>query len=274
MTDSVDRDPAMEPPDETTPPVDPEAQQPEPEPTPEAVLTPLELHRQLAVASQPPPWQPADEELDPNAEVGWEKAAAHELPAIRPEDLPALDPTLAAGHAAPDAPDGTVQAVAPELALVPRDRVWRRGARRATRGIRAAIRPLVLIVLFGAGVALGWTTWVRAQPIPQGSVPPAALEAGTTDDIPTPVQSLVAALNSDNQTQLQTVVPAEPYRLLAGELSRRDVARIQGAKALATYSKDGDSATEILIGGYDSSNNPVVFNLVVHIHQGSISEFR
>jgi hypothetical protein len=272
MTDPVDRDPAVEPPEAGSAP---EAPQPEPsEPIAEPVLTPLELHRQLAVASQPPPWQPADEELDPNAEVGWEKAAAHELPAIRPEDLPALDPALAAGQAAADTPDGTVQAVAPELALVPRDRIWRRGARRATRGIRVAVRPLVLIVLFGAGVALGWTTWVRAQPIPQGSVPPAALEAGTTDDIPTPVQSLVAALNSDNQTQLQTVVPAAPYRLLAGELSRRDVARIQGAKALATYSKDGDSATEILIGGYDSSNNPVVFNLVVHIHQGAISEFR
>src|SRR4029079_16001199 len=219
MTASVDRDPTMAPPDETAPPVDPEAPLPEqpelatelPElatelPEPEPVLTPLELHRRLAVANQPPPWEPADEELDPNAEVGWEKAAAHELPAIRPEDLPAIDPTLAAG--ATETPDGTVQTVAPELALVPRDRVWRRGARRATRGIRAAVRPLVLIVVFGAGVALGWTTWVRAQPIPQGSVPPAALEAGTTDDIPTPVQSLIAALNSDNQTQLQTVVPA------------------------------------------------------------------
>jgi hypothetical protein len=121
---------------------------------------------------------------------------------------------------------------------------------------------------------MGWTTWVRIQPIPQATAQPADLEAGTTTEIPLQVQSLISALNSDNQTQVQTVVPTEPYRRLAGEFSKRDVAKIQGARALSTYSNGEDSATEILIGGYDSANSPVVFNLVVHLHQGTITEFR
>jgi hypothetical protein len=280
-SDDRDRDPATEPttaiPD-PEPPIAPAA--PEPQTPPEPAPSLLEIQRRLAVAAQPPPWQPGDEELDPNQDKGWETAAAHELPAIRPEDLPSLiasgnaaDPALAAS--APFAPaDNLEQLVPPDLALAPRDPRWRIGARRTKAAIRASARPVLLIALFGLGAAMGWATWVRNQPLPQTAGQPAAVEAGTTTDVPLEVQSLVSALNSDNQTQVQTVVPTEPYRLLAGELSRRDVAKIQGARALSTYSSDGDSATEILIGGYDSTNSPVVFNLVVHLHQGVITEFR
>lgn len=293
MSDPLDRDPTGEPPEEATTanepvaptPMETSAGSPEaaavpeettaapPEMAPDPVLTRLEFERRLAVAAQPPPWQPGDEELDPNSETGWEKAAAHELPAIRVEDLPPIDPA-ASPEVSAGPSDGTAQLVPPEVALAPRDRIWRRGARRARRGIQAAARPVVLIALFGVGVALGWSAWLRAQPPPETAAQPAAVETGTTTDIPTPVQSLVAALTSDNQTQLQTVIPADPYRLLAGELSRRDVAKIQGARALSTYSNGADSATEILIGGYDSSGDPVFFNLVVHLHMGVISEFR
>ena len=283
MSDPLDRDPTEEPPEGATGANEPatpsetsatgEAAAAPPELAPDPVLTRLEFERRLAVAAQPRPWQPGDAELDPNSETGWAKAAAHELPAIRVEDLPPIDSALAAETSAGPT-DGTSQLVPPEVALAPRDRILRRGARRAKRGIQAAARPVVLIALFGVGFALGWTTWLRAQPAPETAAQPAALEAGTTTDIPTPVQSLVTALTSDNQTQLQTVIPADPYRLLAGELSRRDVAKIQGARALSTYSNGSDSATEILIFGYDSAGGPVFFNLVVHLHFGVISEFR
>jgi hypothetical protein len=307
MGDDIDRDRGTEQTTATDPTVEPappaQAEAPEqpdaaqepgaaPElaaasaPTPEPAPSLLEIQRRLAVAAQPPPWQPGDQELDPNLDTGWEKAAAHELPAIRPEDLPSLmassttaasggagDPALATAPFAGQG-DGTLQLVPPDLALAPRDPKWRIGVRRAKAGLRASARPALLVALFGLGAAMGWTTWVRNQPLPQATAQPADLEAGTTTDIPLQVQSLISALNSDNQTQVQTVVPTEPYRLLAGELSRRDVAKIQGARALSTYSSDGDSATEILILGSDSSGSPVFFNLVVHLHQGVIAEFR
>jgi hypothetical protein len=178
-----------------------------------------------------------------------------------------------ANQASPQSIDNLTQLTPPQLALAPRDRRWRRGARRVRRGLKASVRPFALIALFSLGVALGLSAWLRSER-PPAAAPPAAMEAGTTADIPTQVQSLVAALNSDNQTQVQTVVPTQPYRLLAGELAQRGVTRIRGARALSTYVNGSDSATEILIGGYDASGSGVLLNLVVHLHAGVITEFR
>jgi len=317
------------------------------EPAPPPEPSPLEIARRLALERQPPPWNPTAKELDPDSDVGWEKAAAHELPAIRPEDLPALeaearareeaerqaqiesgaaepdwaaaeaeaaraaalarlaadpalsaDPSMAwaqstmAGAPAADAQPAMGQVISFDDAVAaapaaPKERVWRRAGRGATRrvrragsatkrGLEAAARPVLILALFGLGVSAGWWTWVRTlPPVANGAVAPAAqLEPGTTNDTPPQVQSLVAALNSDNQTQVQTVVPAEPYRLLAGELAANGIQKIQGARALQTFISGTDSATEILIGGVDTQGNGMVINIVVHVHDGAISEFR
>ena len=268
-----------------------EAAAPVPEPEPQPTL--LEIQRRLVASTQPAPWRPSDPELDPESETGWETAAQHELRAIREEDLASLPPLpVNVGPLVPPAPAFNADAAAPvafpafdgtapsnviefaqPTALAPTERRWRRRARGAKAGLEAAARPLLLVALFGFGVSLGWWTWVRNLPPPQVAQPQVAA-TGTTDDVPTQVQSLVAALNSDNQTQLQVVVPAEPYRLLAGEMTRRGVARIVGARAFGTYTAGDDSATEILIGGANTAGDPVVFNLVVHLHAGEIADFR
>jgi hypothetical protein len=103
---------------------------------------------------------------------------------------------------------------------------------------------------------------------------PAATHEPTTDQIPAQIQSLVAALNADDQAQIQLVVPAQPFRLLAGELAADGITRILGARAMSTYAVGPDSATEILVTGDDGQGNALTFNLVVHMHDGAITDFR
>ena len=69
-------------------------------------------------------------------------------------------------------------------------------------------------------------------------------------------------------------MPAQPYRLLAGELAGDGITRILGARAMSTYTVGPDSATEILVTGDDGQGNALTFNLVVHMHDGAITEFR
>jgi len=305
----VTSDDAQREPDAGAAPDVPQPEAPAPEPQPEVEPPPqptlLEIQRRLMAASQPPPWKPKGPELDPNSEKGWEIAAEHELRAIREEDLPslppppveALPPGLAPATTAPfgaprlegwpaswiatdvaAAPGAALGSNVVELpqttALAPTERRWRRRAAQAKAGLERTARPVLLIALFGFGMSLGFWTWARNLSPVQAPPPPAVVEPGTTDAVPTQVQSLLAALNADNHTQMQVVVPAEPYRLLAGELARRGVAKIVGARAMATYTSGEDSATEILIGGMNSDNEPVYLNLVVHLHAGQISDFR
>jgi len=334
-------------------------------------LTPIEARRQAIERVQPKPWEPTDADLDPNRDDGWERAADHELIAVRPEDvilppaftppapsgtasgpaatatplpadggthaLPVADPTAAqrylapstsalawskggtaappasaslpsapftpfgaataspllspipsgaqpatAGAATAGAGIGAAAAIPPEAAAVavaagavPRRRPWAAGM-PARGGARAAARPVMLIALFGLGVVLGSTVYTRAQPAPvaEAQVPQATREPGTSDQIPPQIQSLVAALNADDQAQIQVVVPAQPYRLLAGELAGDGITRILGARAMTTYTVGPDSATEILVTGDDGQGNALTFNLVVHMHNGAITDFR
>jgi hypothetical protein len=299
---------------------------------------------------QPRPWQPGDDELDPTVDVGWDRAADHELVAIRPEDIPPMleaykagqqpplppvggprswaegaapvfptapaaaragagtpparfdwevDPTgpegagAAAGPAAAAAtfatypglsvvPDSGASAnladipQAPaETALAPSDRRWRRASRRAKAGLEAAARPILVLALFALGTSIGWTSYLATRPVPQAAAPAAAaVDAGTTTDVPPQILSLITALNADDQNQVQTVVPAEPYRLLAGELAAEGVKTIRGASALQTFAVGRDSVTQILIRATSSDGSNFAFNLVVHLQDGVITEFR
>jgi hypothetical protein len=338
--------------------------------------------------SQPKPWEPTDADLDPNSDAGWDRAAGHELIAVRPEDvvapppfvpptqlaagavagatagpaapgtptqplgpgdegyhaLPTFDPnaqsqryvapatsalawskgggTAALGPTMPQAASDAAAATsapfmnftptvssplltpvpnAPQLAAadaaataaaiggpgapaiaevvaapVARPRPWAGLGDKSRKGGRAMARPVMLVLLFVLGVVLGQTYFTRSQPVPQAaeSVPAATREPGTTDKVPPQIQSLIAALQADDQTQIQLVVPADPYRLLAGELASDGFTKILGATALSTYAVGPDSATEILITGDDGQGNQGTINLVVHLHNGQISDFR
>ncbi|HEY7968546.1 MAG TPA: hypothetical protein VID95_01045 [Candidatus Limnocylindrales bacterium] len=166
---------------------------------------------------------------------------------------------------------------APEVALAPSERRWRRAA-HATRGRFAVVaRPIMLAGLFLIGIVMGWSVFLRGQtavaqqPTPQQAV---AANEGTTEKVPPQILSLIAALQADDQTAVQLVVPAQPYRLLAGELAVDGISRIVGARALYTYTVDNESATEILVSGVDQSGNGLTLNLVVHLKDGAITDFR
>jgi len=330
---------------------------------------------------QPPVWEPSDADLDPTSDAGWERAADHELVAVRPENLPAilavasagvLDPATARDVVAgkpveealaaqglgrgagasegsmatadrstwsampgfaspfgggahgipattpqraqppePDTIEGAADVVqagisggaatvasdpgaqsaaipgsaaasnviafpqtAPETALAPSERRWRRAGRRARSGLEAAARPVLLIALFVLGTSVGWTSYLATRPSPAPAAPAQVVDSAATDAVPPQVQSLVAALNSGDQSQVQTVVPADAYRLLAGELASNNVQSIRAAKAQATYAAGQDSATEILIAATTLDGQNFTFNLVVHLHNGVITEFR
>jgi hypothetical protein len=128
--------------------------------------------------------------------------------------------------------------------------------------------------LFILGTSVGWTSYLATRPAPAPAAPAQVVDSAATDAVPPQVQSLVAALNSGNQSQVQTVVPADAYRLLAGELASNNVQSIRAAKAQATYSAGQDSATEILIAATTLDGQNFTFNLVVHLHNGVITEFR
>lgn len=345
------------------------------EPVPAAAALPFDV-------PQPPVWEPTDTDLDPNNDAGWDRAANHELVAVRPEDVPAilavasagiLDPATArdvvsgkpvddalaaqrgndaagpeasmvaadraswsdvpgfasplagAGHrgvpattpqrvrpqqpaaatelpaepADSSAPDAELPAIpldaesaavpgsapasnmiafpqpAPEAALAPSERRWRRTSRRVRSGLESAARPVLLIALFVLGTSIGWTSYLATRPAPAPASQPAQVaDSAATTKVPPQVQSLVAALNSGDQSQVQTVVPADAYRLLAGELASNNVQSIRAAKAQSTYSAGQDSATEILIAATTVDGQNFTFNLVVHLHNGVIAEFR
>jgi hypothetical protein len=135
----------------------------------------------------------------------------------------------------------------------------------------------MLAGLFLIGIVMGWSVYLRGQtavaqqPTPQQAV---AANEGTTEKVPPQILSLIAALQADDQTAVQLVVPAQPYRLLAGELAVDGISRIVGARALYTYTVDNESATEILVSGVDQSGNGLTLNLVVHLKDGAITDFR
>jgi len=239
---------------------------------------------------QPEPWHPKAKDLDPSSDTGWEVAAKHELRAVRPEDVAALvqaDPEFAAAYAratadalVPGSAAGATLTLLPDAtaapAEAPKEPRGRRAGRRVKRGLEASARPFLMLSLFGLGVAFGWRMFVGTIPAPTAVSPATATTQaeGTTTDVPPQVQSLLAALQSDDQNKVQTVVPSDPYRYLAGELTKWGFKSIRGAEALWTFAKGNDSVTEILIAGTTSDGSGITINLVVHLHNGDITEFR
>jgi hypothetical protein len=158
----------------------------------------------------------------------------------------------------------------------PPDTRWRRGTRRVRRGFEAAARPFLMLAIFGLGASLGWYSWVRTLPPVVAASQPAtrAADTQTTDQVPIQVQSLIAAIDKDDQQQIQVVVPADAYRVWVGEIARWNLASLSGAQPYRTFVNGTNSATELLIFGTTTDGSPIAFNLVVHIHDGVISDFR
>lgn len=173
-------------------------------------------------------------------------------------------------------------AVEPEVAVVAQPEVAttaRPGpAAPARRRIRLALptafarvlTTIVSIALFAGGVALGVAAYRSTQPVEAPTADPAT--AGMAP--PAIVREFVAALGSDDADALRSAVPADPYRLLAGELQKWDISTVTSVETLATLVEGERSVTQLVLRGRDPASAPIVINLMVHTNGQSIVSFR
>jgi hypothetical protein len=141
------------------------------------------------------------------------------------------------------------------------------------RRIGPRLRPVATLVLFVAGIGLGYAAFHATRPLMAGS-PIVVDDSSANGRTPPAVQDLVAALKSDDQNAVRAVLDSDPYRLLAGELASMKFQKIDGVDTLSTYSHDNLAATEIVIHGVDSDGNDTAINLVVHEKDDVIVSFR
>jgi len=139
------------------------------------------------------------------------------------------------------------------------------------RGLLTRIATLVLSAAFlGAGIALGVMAFDRTQP------PPPAVGDASTGGVAAPpvVKELADALATNNSDSLRSAVGADPYRLLAGEMQSWNMQGVTSVETLATMQDGPRSVTEIIITGRTAAGDPAVFNLVVHVTDNQIVNFR
>jgi hypothetical protein len=131
-------------------------------------------------------------------------------------------------------------------------------------------RPMISLGLLALGILLGASAFLAVQP----KDPAVLVDSPNTVQPPAAVREFISALAANNPDALRAAVPADPYRLLAGELETRGYQEITSVDTLGTM-LDGDrSATEIVIHGSASGGQGLVVNLVVHAQNGVIVSFR
>ena len=91
---------------------------------------------------------------------------------------------------------------------------------------------------------------------------------------PAVVRELADALATNNSDSLRSAVSGDPYRLLAGEIQSWNMQGVTSVETLATMQDGPRSVTEIIITGRTAAGDPLVFNLVVHVTDNQIVNFR
>ncbi len=126
------------------------------------------------------------------------------------------------------------------------------------------------VALFAGGVALGGLAFDRSQP------PPTAVGDPSTGGVAAPavVRELTDALATNNSDSLRSAVSGDPYRLLAGEMQSWNMQGVTSVETLGTMQDGPRSVTEIIILGRTAAGDPLVFNLVVHVTDNQIVNFR
>ena len=146
------------------------------------------------------------------------------------------------------------------------------GVRRARVGgiLLRLGAALLTFGLFVGGLAMDVSVYQRTQS------PPPAVGDVSTGGIATPpvVSELTDALAKNDADALRSAVAADPYRLLAGELQRRNIQGVTSVETLATMQDGPRSATEIVINGRTTAGVPITINLVVHVTDNQIVNFR
>jgi hypothetical protein len=168
------------------------------------------------------------------------------------------EPTAPAAPTAPTAPAAPTTPAAPTRRL------------HLLAGLRWVIARSLAILVFVAGLALGYNAFLANQPAPIAAMDPAT----DGSQVPPIVQEFVAALAQGDEAAMRSAVPADPYQLLIAEMSRWELRSMHEVEVLATAVDGPRTATELVISGIDTSGNPVSINLVVHTDDGQISSFR
>ncbi len=181
-------------------------------------------------------------------------AMAAEVEAARPAPRPTLPPAVPVGA------DGK-----------PIDTTVKPSRRRRAGGMLMRVMTLVIgIALFIGGLTIGYSVYASSRP------PAPAVGDPITGGIATPdvVSELTNALASNDADALRSAVTGDPYRLLAGEIQSWGMQGVTSVEILATMQDGTRSATEIVVNGKGTDGQPVTFNLVVHVTDNQIVNFR
>jgi hypothetical protein len=142
--------------------------------------------------------------------------------------------------------------------------------RRLAVGTWRVLRPILSLGLLVLGIVIGANVYAAAQP----KDPAVIANAPSSVQPPAAVREFISALAANNPDALRASVPADPYRLLAGELQTRGYQEVTSVDTLGTIMDGERSATEIVIHGSATGGQGLVVNLVVHADNGVIVNFR
>ena len=138
-------------------------------------------------------------------------------------------------------------------------------------GLTRLARLTVAVALLVAGVAIGYQTFLNAQPAQAGPV----ADPATAGNLPAPVvRELLAAIGRNDADAIRSAVPAVPYKALTAEMSRWEIHEVTKVETLATYEDGPRTATAFVMIGRDSAKNPVAINLIVETEAGNIVGFK
>jgi hypothetical protein len=135
--------------------------------------------------------------------------------------------------------------------------------------LRLASLAFTLLLLVGGG-AIGAAIFQRTQPPPilVGDVSTGGIDA------PPVVKELTDALTTNNADSIRSAVSTGPYEKLAAELQQWNIQGVTSVETLATMKDGPRTATEIIIRAKTADGNPLIINLVVHVADNKIVNFR
>lgn len=211
----------------------------------------------------PVPPEPA---IEAAAEATLDAAATTAVSEAATPDIPIVEPVMT--EPAPVLPDvvPVITVADPTVAAPPK--ASRR--RRLAVGTWRVLRPILSLGLLILGFVIGVNVYTAVQP----KDPAVIADAPTSVQPPAAVREFISALAANNPDALRASVPADPYRLLAGELQTRGYQEVTSVDTLGTIMDGERSATEIVIHGSASGGQGLVVNLVVHADNGVIVTFR
>lgn len=228
----------------------------------EAVAAPaVEAAMTSEVVDAADPAPAADPALDAEAIAAAVAPTADEMAAL----VAATEAAMPIGLADPAAAAEAEQAAAEAAGAMHKRRHFGLGVLL----MRLASFAFTLLLLAGGG-AIGAAIFQRTQPPPilVGDISTGGIDA------PPVVKELTDALTTNNADSIRSAVSTGPYEKLAAELQQWNIQGVTSVETLATMKDGPRTATEIIIRAKTADGNPLIINLVVHVADNKIVNFR